>query len=821
MNNAQIVIIGGGVMGVSLLYHLMKLGWKDVVLVEKNDLTHGSTWHAAGLCTHFAHNPTIQELRATSIRLYRDILPEETGQSTGFHACGAMRVTTKKDRMDEFAHVVGLSRFTGYPLRLLDVDEIRALHPLADITGLIGGIFEPDDGHVDPTLATQAMASVAKSQGGVIKRFNGVHEIIRKKGYWWVHTKAGVIRTEHIVNAAGTWGWEIGEMMGLNIPSVPILHQYLVTDQISSVTEHVEKTGTELPMIRDPDESWYIRQEGNGLILGPYEKNAQAWSVDGVPDAFGADLLPADLDRVEPVIEAAMRRVPALGEGGVKSVINGPITFTPDANPLIGPASGLTNAWLLTGSSMGVMEGGGAGWFLAHWMTHGEPPMDALAIDSRRFGSWADRDFRLKKAIDCFGAQFGIHYPYEERPVARGKRLSALHDRMAERGAVFGTAFGWERPTWFASRPGVQAELSFRRTSWFDAVKRETESVTNGVGLADASVFSKFDVCGKDTALFLDRLGTNIAPSVGRISLTYALTPSGGISSEFGVARLADEHAYLTSAAAAEMRDSDLLHGLADGLDVTLKNVTDYLGVIMVMGPKSRDLLARLCNSDLSATGFKWLGVREMKVASINVRALKVSYIGEMGWELHARTKDMPALFDALWQAGADLGIGVFGAFAINAMRLEKAYRGWGADLTSERNPFETGLGHFVRLKDRQFMGAEALRQAAVSKDTSWQMVLLKIENGDVDPFYAHSVEQGGRSVGIVTSAAYGHRTGMTLGLAYLRNVQEMAPNINADINGNRAKEIEGLSVSILGRDYPAEILRTMPYDPDNTNMRS
>ncbi|MCB2120193.1 MAG: FAD-binding oxidoreductase, partial [Rhodobacteraceae bacterium] len=388
--DAQVLIIGGGAMGVSLLYHLTKAGWKDVVLTEKNDLTHGSTWHAAGLCTHFAHNPTIQELRATSVRLYRDILPEETGGTCGFHRSGAMRITSNPDRMDEFAHVAGLSKFTGYDLRLLTSPEaVAELHPLARTEGILGGIYEPDDGHVDPTLATNAMAQVARGNGATILRQNPVTAIRREGDRWRVETAREVIRARHIVNAAGTWGWEIGHMMGLNVPSVPVLHQYLVTDTVPAVAERIAKGLPELPMIRDPEESWYVRQERDGLILGPYEKDAQPWSIDGVPPEFGAELMAPDLDRVEHIITAAMARIPALETGGIKSVVNGPITFTPDANPLIGPAHGLPDAWLLTGSSMGVMEGGGAGWFLAHWMTHGAPPMDALAVDSRRFGSWA------------------------------------------------------------------------------------------------------------------------------------------------------------------------------------------------------------------------------------------------------------------------------------------------------------------------------------------------------------------------------------------------------------------------------------------------
>lgn len=800
MTDAQVVIIGGGVMGVSLLYHLTKAGWQDVVLLEKNDLTHGSTWHAAGLCTHFAHNPTIQELRATSVRLYRDILPKETGDTCGFHSSGAMRITRNPDRMDEFRHVAGLSAFTGYPLEVLTPERIEELHPLAHLDGLLGGIYEPDDGHVDPSLATNAMAKIAREHGGTINRQTPVIGIRRENDKWIVETPTETYHAAHIVNAAGTWGWEIGAMMGLNIPSVPVLHQYLVTDTVPVVAERIAAGAPELPMIRDPEESWYVRQERDGLILGPYEKDAQVWSVDGVPPEFGADLMPADLDRVAPIIEAAMTRIPALETGGVKSVIHGPITFTPDANPLIGPAHGAKNAWLLTGSSMGVMEGGGAGWFLAHWMTHGAPPMDALAVDSRRFGRWADRGYRVNKAVECFGLQFGVHYPYEERPAARGKRLSPLHDLMIERGAVMGAAYGWERPNWFSDRLGDTANESFRRSNWFDPVSNECATVTNAVALADLSVFSKFEVSGPDTTHFLETLGANRPPKVGRIGLIHTLTPAGGVQSEFTVARLAEDRAYLTSAAAAEETDTNTLTAHAETQDVTIDNCTEAMAVIGLMGPKSRDVLIACCNDALD---FPWLSIREITVAGKPVRLLRVSYVGELGWELHVARKDAAPVFLALEAAGQQHGLGFYGAYAANAMRLEKGYRAWGADLTTERTPIESGLSAFVRTEGRSFAGREAM--LARHEDAPWDMVLLDIATDEIDPFFSHAVYQGERIVGVVTSAAYGHRTQKTLALAYLRE-----PTAR-----------ENLSVSILGQKRAATILDTPPYDPDNNRLKS
>ena len=797
MTKARVVIIGGGIMGVSLLYHLVKQGWQDIILAEKNDLTHGSTWHAAGLCTHFSHNPTIQELRAISIRLYRDILPAETGDDCGFHPTGAMRITGNSDRMDEFRHVAGLSEFTGYSLEVLTPDRIAELHPLARTDGLIGGIYEPDDGHVDPSLCTHALARVARDGGALIWRDCPVRAICREGDDWIVDTAKGPVRARHIVNAAGTWGWEVGKMMGMNIPSVPVLHQYLVTDSVQAVTERKVAGLPELPIIRNPEESWYVRQERGGLILGPYEKSAQVWSVDGVPSEFGADLMPADLDRVEHIITAAMKCIPALETAGIKSVINGPITFTPDANPLIGPAHGLPNAWLLTGSSMGVMEGGGAGWFLAHWMTRGGPPLDALAVDSRRFGQWADRAYRVAKAIECFGLQFGVHYPREERPAGRNIRKSSLHQVMLDRGAVMGAAHGWERPNWFSDRKGDVARDSFRRSNWFHHVARECQAATETAALADLSCFSKFRVDGPDTGQFLLLLGANTPPSVNRIGLTHSLSDAGGVLSEFTVARLAEDSAYLTSAAAAEEIDSDLLLEGALDLDVTVRNVTESITVIGLMGPMAADVLGKCSDDDLD---FPWLSHEEIQVAGCHALAMRMSYIGESGYELHLAAENAVHVFLALENAGKTLPIGCYGAFAANSMRLEKGYRAWGSDLTTERSPIEAGLSAFVRAGDHEFRGKAGL----ASRKNDWEMVLLEVEAGEVDPFHSHTIWQKDHPVGIVTSGDFGHRSGKTLALGYLRH-----PSARTD-----------LSISVLGRHRRATILSKPPFDPENLRLK-
>lgn len=790
MTEAQVVIIGGGAMGVSLLYHLTKSGWKDVLLVEKNDLTHGSTWHAAGLCTHFAHNPTIQELRATSIRLYRDILPEETGWDCGFHCSGAMRITGCPDRMDEFRHVAGLSAFTGYPLEILTADRIAELFPPASIDGLLGGIHEPDDGHVDPTLATNAMAQVAVRQGAVIRRNSPVTAVRRKGGHWLIKTASDSIRTRHVVNAAGTWGWEIGRMMGLNIPSVPVLHQYLVTETSSALAKRQLAGMPELPIIRDPDQSWYVRQERDGFILGPYEKDAQVWSVDGVPPGFGAELLPPDIDRVESIVMAAMERIPALKTAGIRTVVNGPITFTPDANALIGPVRRLENAWLLTGSSMGVMEGGGAGWYLAHWMTHGSPPMDALDLDSRRFGDWAGRDYRVAKAIECFGLQFGVHYPFEERPAGRDILHSPLHQAMLDQGAVMGFAFGWERPLYFG---GTRTRDTFGRPGWFDQVAGEVDAATNRAALADLSAFSKFEVAG-DVEAFLLALGLNHAPEVGRIGLTHSATRAGGVQSEFTVTRVAEDKAYLTSAAASRQIDWDVLKGAA--AKVTLLDVTETKGVIGLMGPMAKRILSSCTNDELD---FPWLACRYITLAGNKVLALRLSYIGEFGCELHMPMEAMQAAYAALLQTGERFDIGHYGFFAADAMRLEKGYRSWGSELTTEHSLLECGLEMFANNRNSQQW------QATRNHPNDRNLVLLEVVSETAHPFYSHAIWQGDRNVGVVTSAAFGHRTGKMLAFAYLRN---------SDVAGE-------LEVDVLGVRHPVRILDRPPFDPDNTRLRT
>ncbi|MGI9336542.1 MAG: GcvT family protein [Gammaproteobacteria bacterium] len=802
-SHARVVVIGGGVMGVSLVYHLTRLGWPDVVLLEKNELTAGSTWHAAGLCTHFAHHPTIMSLRAHSVRLYKSELTADTGLPVGFHPVGALRVTRKRERIDEFRHVQGVGRFVGCEFRIIEPGELQALHPLAQTEGLMGGIYEPDDGHVDPSQATQAMAAGARERGATIYRQTPVEAIEPTAGgHWRLHTPAGTIHAETIVNAAGTWCRDVGSLMGAELPVVPILHQYLVTDSI----EAVAALDRELPIIRDPEESWYIRQERDGLIVGPYEKDAQTWAVDGVPSQFGMELLAPDLDRVEPIVEAAMRRVPALAEGGIKTVINGPITFTPDGNPLIGPAFGLPNAWLLTGSSMGVMEGGGAGRFLAEWIVEREPPMDALAVDPRRFGGYADRSYRIAKAVECFGLQFGVHYPHEERPAGRPRRTSALHRRWIEAGAVMGCAYGWERANYFArTELERQVRLSFRRSNWFGAVADECQRVSEDAGVCDISAIAKFELSGSQASGWLDGLGANRAPrGPGRIGLMHVLVPSGGVAAELAITCLDTNAYYVTSAAVAERLDIELLRARADGFDVEIDNVTEAWGALALMGPNAKALIEDLTSADLSIASFPWLSARMIELAGIPVRALRMSYVGESGFELHVPMARLGELYAAIERHGAAHGLARFGAFATNAMRLEKGYRAWGVDLGTERTPLEAGLTHLVRDAGREFVGRAGM--LAREAQGAWRMGLVAIDACDADAFALHPIIHAAEVIGVTTSGAFGHRVGKSLALAYFK---DGLPDPGDE-----------LRVLLLGDELPASLLPEVPYDPENRRMK-
>ena len=807
--HARVVIVGGGVVGVSILYHLTKKGWTDAVLLEKMDLTHGSTWHAAGLLPLFNMSYSIGQLHKYSVDLYQQ-LEAETGQAVGFHKTGNLRLATNRDRMDEYYKYCGTANTIGVPFKVITPAEVKELWPLCNTEGLVGALYHPDDGHVAPADVTMALAKGARTRGGEIYRQTKVTGIEQKpNGEWLVKTDKGDISCEHVVTATGSWARQTAAMVGLDIPVIAVEHQYLVTEPAPELEERKRQGLPELAVLRESDASYYMREERQGFILGPYEKGAPAWAVDGVSESFGQELLAPDIDRLEPHINAAINRVPSFGKVGVKDCINGPIPYTPDGSPLIGPAWGLKNLWLAEGFSFGITAAGGAGNLLTDWMVHGEPEIDPWDVDARRFGAYANKRYTKIKNEECYEHVFVLHYPLEERPGARPAKTAPCYDRMKQLGAVFGQKFGWERPNWFAPTKSKQKDkYSFRRANFFEPVREECKAVRERVGLLDLTGFSKWEVSGPGAEAYLDRLVANRIPKkVGRVQLVHALTQTGGVLSELTITRLAEDRFYLISAAAAERHDHDLLwRNLPEDGSVRLDNVTLANGVLVLAGPRARAVLGKLTDADLSNEAFPWLTGQEIQVGVAPVRALRVNFVGELGWELHHPIVYQNTLWDQLMAAGAEHDIRPFGIRAMDSLRIEKGYRYWRSDLTTEYTALEAGLDRFIQLNKGPFVGREAL-VAQQQKGVPQRFVTLDIEVADADAFGNEPVYLLGSMVGRTTSGAYGYTVGKSLALAYVKTAHG-AP-------GTR------LEVEILGKRYPATVIEESPWDPGNARLRA
>lgn len=801
--HVRVVVVGGGVMGVGLLYHLTKEGWSDVALVEKGELTSGSTWHAAGLVPHFIASLNMAKVHCYGSRLYQR-LEAETGQATGWHGCGAIRLATNREEADWFRYVQGVLRCVGVECHLIGPSEIADLHPLLDTDGIVLGAYTPGDGHTDPAGSTMAMAAGARAGGAEIHLRNRVVDIRRRAdGNWDVVTEQGAIIAEHVVNAAGCFSPQVGAMVGIEVPIVNIVHQYLVTESLDAVSA-LDK---EPPVVRDPRASCYYRQERQGLIIGPYETDgAQTWGLEGIDWAFDTELLPPDIDRLVPWLELAARRIPAFENAGIARVVSGPITHTPDSGFLIGPAPGLPNFWMCCGAGIGITQGPGAGKYLAQWMVHGQTEINVREMETRRFGAWASGDYSVARAVDEYHRMYQVHFPGEFREPGRPVKTTPVHGRLAARGAVFAETFGWERAKWFAAE-GVDERYSFRRTNWFEPVARECEAVRRRVGVIDLSSFAKFDVAGRDAAAFLDRIVANRVPRRdGRIVLAHALTELGGIESEFTVTRLNESRFYLLSASVARIHDRDwLVQHRDEAEDVVVEDVTDDYAVLAVSGPRSRELLARLTDAGLDNETFPWLSAREIEVAGIPTRALRVSYTGELGWELHHPMADMAALYDAVMAAGEEYGIADFGLYALDSLRMEKAYKAWGLELTTELTPIEGGLDRFVDL-DGPFIGRDAVVERA-GGETDSRVVYLSVDAADADAHGNEPVYANGRVVGLTTSGAYGHAVDRSIAFAF----------VEADSSAPGA----GLEVEILGRRCAATVLDAPLYDPLNRRLRA
>jgi dimethylglycine dehydrogenase len=807
--HARVVVVGGGVVGVSILYHLTKKGWSDVVLVERTELTAGSTWHAAGLLPLFNMSYCVGQLHKYSVDLYKK-LPAETGQEVSFHVTGNLRLATNKERMDEYQKYCGTANSIGVPFEIITPSRVKELWPLCNTDGIVGALYHPQDGHIAPVDVTNAMAIGARNGGAEIYRNTPVTAIQQQpNGEWLVKTAKGDITCEHVVTATGNYARQTAAMVGLDVPVIPVQHQYIVTEPHPELVKRKEQGLPEMAVLRESDASYYMREERQGLILGPYERHSPAVFVDGVPDTFGQDLFPGDLERLEPYIEAAINRVPIFGEAGIKNVINGPIAYTPDGSPMIGPAWGLKNYWMSEGHSFGVTAAGGSGWQLAEWIVEGEPGIDMWDADPRRFGPYANKRYTKLKNEETYEHVFIIHYPFEERPAARPAKTAPCYDRMKALGAVFGQKFGWERTSWFAPKGKKPVEkLSFRRSNAFEPVRAEVAAVRERVGIQDLTGFSKFEVSGPGAEAFLDGMVANKLPQKHyRLGLAHVLTHKGGIAAEFTITRLGPDRFYLISAAAANRHDLDLLtrHAPKDG-GVAIRDVTLDNGVLVIAGPRARDLLQKVTDADVSNAAFPWLSGKEITVGWSPARALRVNFVGELGWELHHSLAYQNQIFDTLMEAGKEFGIAPFGMRAMDSLRIEKGYRYWKVDLTSDYTPFEAGLDRFVHLNKTAFRGREALIRQQ-QQGVPHRFVTLACDVKNADPLGNEPIYQGRKMVGRATSGAYGYTIGKSLAVAY----------VNPDVAAVGTE----LKIEILGRKYPAVVIPESPWDPENARLRA
>ena len=834
--SAKVVVVGGGVVGVSTLYHLAKKGWTDVVLVERKELTSGSTWHAAGLLPLFNMSYSVGKLHQYSVNFYHE-LEEETGQNVGFSVVSNIRLASTEDRMDEYRFYSGVAQTVGVEVNFLTPEQVKEAWPMSNIDGLIGAIQHPDDGYIQPADLTQALAKGARSRGAEIYRNTTVEGLDQQTDNTWiVRTDKGDIHCEHVVSCTGNFARKTGQMVGLDIPVIPVEHQYIVTDPHPEILERKAAGLPEQAVLRDSDAGYYLREEAGGMILGPYEENAPCCYVDGPSAESEYELFNGDLDRLMPHVEACMERVPAFAEVGVKTIYNGAIAYTPDGNPIVGPAWGLNNFWLNEGHSFGITAAGGAGWQLAEWIVDGEPTVDMMGVDPRRFGPYASRGYLRTKNEEAYDHVFKNHYPDEERSAARPLKTSPCYERMRKLGAVFGSVYGWERPNWFApldyqlsdqdlDKPEVlwnknhSAPLpdgrvveknSFRRSNYFDFVGDECRHVHEHVGVLDMSAFSKATVSGRGADEWLNSIVANNVPKgVGRIGLCHMLSLNGGVRAEFTIYKRAENSFYLVFAGASERHDWDYLTKLApkDG-SVTLQKITTQMGVLVLAGPKSRDVLQKLTDTDLSNHNFKWLSGKSINVGYAQAEALRVNFVGELGWELHHPIEMQNYIFDELMRVGSEFNIKPFGIRAMDSMRIEKSYRLIPREMSIEYSALESGLHRFVKLdKACGFVGKAGL-SAWQKKGFNNTFVTLEVHGiTDADARGSEGIYKNGELIGRATSGGFGFRVNKSLALGMVLS--------------NYAIEGAELEIEILGQRHRATVIPESAFDAENLALRS
>ena len=810
-SHARVVIVGGGVMGVGLAYHLAHEGWgPDTVLLEKAELTSGSTWHAAGQITHSTSSYSLGKCVDYNIGLYSGKLEQETGQAVTWHGCGSFRLAYEEDEMDWLRHTLSVGNSLGFNIELVGPEKIRELHPFYNLDGVIGALYTPDDGHVDPTNVTMAMAAGARQLGAKIIRHCRATNITQdvKTGEWVVETEQGTIRCEHVVNAGGTYARQMGEWSGLQLPMTSMTHHYFVTENVPEFAD----LETELPVIRDDKlVSGYIRMEQKRGLIGIYEKdNVNSVWHDECPWDYENWLFEADYDRVMPWLENSLERMPIFAELGITREVHGAISHPPDGNPLIGPAPGVRNYWCCCGTQIGIGWGPGLTRELARWMVHGSADISMRDYDPRRFGPYATKDWQVTKAHEDYKLRHEIPFPHFNRLAGRPVKPSPLYDRLKNKGAVYEEVFGHERPRWFATDDVEQRDYySFRRTPVHDIVGAECRAVRDAAGIMDISAFTKVRVSGPDAAILLDRLVANKLPQKdGGIALTHMLNRRGRIELETTVVRLGENDYYLVCAAFFEQRLVDHLNAQRGDETVLIDVLSTDWAALTINGPKSRDILAQCTEADLTNAGFRWLSAQQITIAGHQTWAMRMSYAGELGWELHMPRDAALEIYDALWSAGQAHGLRDYGSFAMNALRMEKMFKGAG-ELTNEVTLPEADVMRFAKL-DKVYLGLEQTQQSvtqAASGDMKWVCAYLEIEpDGIEDGHGGEPVMIDGTVVGSTASVAFGHTYGKILAFAYIRP--------SANIIG------QPVSVLIAGKPRAGKILGSPVYDPDSLRPR-
>ncbi|MCR8726169.1 GcvT family protein [Frigidibacter sp. ROC022] len=808
-DKAQVVVIGGGIIGCSTAYHLARDHKADVVLLEQGRLTSGSTWHAAGLVGQLRSSASITRVLKYSVELYRT-LAEETGLETGWKMTGCLRLATNEDRWIEYRRLATTARSFGMDMHLISPEEVKRMWPLMDVSDLIGASWLPTDGQASPADITQSLAKGARMHGAKI------HEGVRVTGFGMrdgritsVKTTGGEIACETVVNCAGQWARQVGAMAGINVPLQPVKHQYIVTDRI-------EGLAADAPTLRDPDRRTYFKEEVGGLVMGGYEPNPQPWTTGDIPDDWEFALFDDDYDHFGQHLEQAVARVPALAETGVKQMINGSESFTPDGNFILGPAPECANMFVGAGfNAFGIASGGGAGWVLAEWAMTGQAPMDLWVVDIRRFGEMhRDRDYVRDRTLEAYGKHYAIGFPHEEYTSGRPRLTSPLYDRLKAQGAVFGSKFGWERANWFAP-PGVEPVdiPSMGRQNWFDAVGEEHAHVRQAVGVFDQSSFSKYELTGKDAGKALDWLcAGDVSKPPGRLTYTQMLNARGGIECDLTVARLSEDRFYIVTGTGFRSHDAGWIRDHMPEGEAQLLDVTEDWGTLSLMGPEARRVLEQVTDADVSNEGFPFGHIRELTIAGSRLRALRVTYVGELGWELHMPIADTARVYDALMQAGEAHGIRPVGYRALESLRLEKGYRAWSSDITPGDTPQEAGLGWAVKLRrETPFLGRAAL-EAAAGKPLAKRFAGFVLDDPEAVLLGRETILRDGAEVGYLTSGGYGYSVQSPIGYGYVRNPEGVSTDW---LNSGE------YALVVAGETLPARLSLRPFYDPENLKVKS